>query len=161
MTSHSSRYLQAGLVATNCIRTHQYAVVKNSHRLGSKINFWTNGPLDRKTLFGKHWGHQKDNHISKSSHHDFQILVILMTGCLLISVIFNIYIFYLQLKYSLALVLVYDCLFGQGLKCGGKFKQIITRNKSSLNAALARMKIKAKVTSNEELLPEKSTVAGI
>lgn len=66
-----------------------------------------------------------------------------------------------QLKNSLALVLVYECLFGQGMKCGGKFKQVITRNKSSLNAALARIKIKAKVTNNADLLPKNVLTAGI
>ncbi|KAK3705446.1 hypothetical protein QZH41_019899 [Actinostola sp. cb2023] len=66
-----------------------------------------------------------------------------------------------QLKYSLALVLVYECLFGRGLKCGGKFKQIVTRNKSSLNAALARLKIKAKVTRSIDLLPKKLITAAL
>ncbi|XP_028398087.1 probable 28S rRNA (cytosine-C(5))-methyltransferase [Dendronephthya gigantea] len=59
-----------------------------------------------------------------------------------------------QLKYSMALVLVYDFLFGRGLQVGGQLKQVINRNKTSLQAALARMKVKAKVVNNEELLPK-------
>ncbi|XP_031565177.1 probable 28S rRNA (cytosine-C(5))-methyltransferase, partial [Actinia tenebrosa] len=65
-----------------------------------------------------------------------------------------------QLKLSFALVLVYEFLFGHGLKCGGKFKQCISRNKSSLNSALARIKIREKVSSNADLLSTKTKVAG-
>lgn len=54
----------------------------------------------------------------------------------------------------MALVLVYDFLFGRGLQVGGQLKQVINRNKTSLQAALARMKVKAMVVNNEELLPE-------
>ena len=68
--------------------------------------------------------------------------------------------FMLQLKASLATILVYELLFGHGLKCGGKFKQCITRNKSSLNAALARIKIRHKVSNNLDLLPKKAITAG-
>jgi putative methyltransferase len=53
----------------------------------------------------------------------------------------------------MALVLVYDFLFGRGLQVGGQLKQVINRNKTSLQAALARMKVKAKVVKNEDLLP--------
>ena len=54
----------------------------------------------------------------------------------------------------MALVLVYDFLFGRGLQVGGQLKQVINRNKTSLQAALAKMKVKAKVVKNEELLPQ-------
>ena len=54
----------------------------------------------------------------------------------------------------MALVLVYDFLFGRGLQVGGQLKQVINRNKTGLQAALARMKVKAKVVTNEELLPQ-------
>jgi putative methyltransferase len=53
----------------------------------------------------------------------------------------------------MALVLVYDFLFGLGLQVGGQLKQVINRNKTSLQAALARMKVRAKVVNNEDLLP--------
>ena len=53
----------------------------------------------------------------------------------------------------MALVLVYDFLFGRGLQVGGQLKQVITRNKTSLQAALARMKVREKVINNEDLLP--------
>ncbi|EDO45380.1 predicted protein [Nematostella vectensis] len=65
-----------------------------------------------------------------------------------------------QLKHSFALVLVYELLFGHGLKCGGKFKQSIARNKSSLQSALAKVKIKAKVSRNKDLLPKSVQTAG-
>ncbi|EDO26614.1 predicted protein, partial [Nematostella vectensis] len=57
--------------------------------------------------------------------------------------------------------LVYELLFGHGLKCGGKFKQSIARNKSSLQSALARVKIKAKVSRNKDLLPKSVQTAGM
>ena len=53
----------------------------------------------------------------------------------------------------MALVLVYDFLFGRGLQVGGQLKQVITRNKTSLQAALARMKVREKVINNQDLLP--------
>ena len=53
----------------------------------------------------------------------------------------------------MALVLVYDFLFGRGLQVGGQLKQVINRNKTCLQAALARMKVRAKVFKNEDLLP--------
>lgn len=52
------------------------------------------------------------------------------------------------------MVLVYDFLFGHGLQLGGQLKQVINRNKTGLQAALARMKVKAKVVNNEDLLPK-------
>ncbi len=54
----------------------------------------------------------------------------------------------------MALVLVYDFLFGRGLQVGGQLKQVINRNKTSLHAALARMKVREKVVNNEDLLPQ-------
>ena len=59
-----------------------------------------------------------------------------------------------KLKRPMALVLLYDFLFGKGLQLGGKLKLIINRNKTGLRAALARMKVKAKVVRNEDLLPQ-------
>lgn len=50
-------------------------------------------------------------------------------------------------------VLVYDLLFGQGLKCGGSWKAMIMKHRSRLQASLARMKVKQKVSCNEDLLP--------
>lgn len=51
-------------------------------------------------------------------------------------------------------MLVYDFLFGQGIQCGGEFKQCISRNKTALQSCLARMKVRAKVDRNEDLLPK-------
>ena len=65
-----------------------------------------------------------------------------------------------QLKHTYALVLVYDFLFGQGIQGGGEFKQCILKNKSVLQSCLARMKVRAKVHRNEDLLPKKAHEAG-
>lgn len=58
-----------------------------------------------------------------------------------------------KLGKHLAKVLVYDLLMGQGLKCGGGLKVVMMRHRSRLEAALARMKVKQKVSRNEDLLP--------
>lgn len=59
-----------------------------------------------------------------------------------------------KLKMPLAKVLVYDLLLGQGLKCGGSWKAVMMKHRSRLQAALARMKVKLKVSKNEDLLPD-------
>ncbi|XP_068715150.1 28S rRNA (cytosine-C(5))-methyltransferase-like isoform X2 [Montipora foliosa] len=59
-----------------------------------------------------------------------------------------------KLRHNHALVLVYDFLFGQGIQCGGDLKHSVTKHKSSLQSCLARLKIKAKVYKNEDLLPK-------
>uniref|UniRef100_A0A3P8T1G2 NOP2/Sun RNA methyltransferase 5 n=1 Tax=Amphiprion percula TaxID=161767 RepID=A0A3P8T1G2_AMPPE len=58
-----------------------------------------------------------------------------------------------RLKMPLAQVLVYDLLMGQGLKCGGSWKAVMMKHRSRLQAELARMKVKQKVSRNEDLLP--------
>ncbi|XP_063059271.1 probable 28S rRNA (cytosine-C(5))-methyltransferase [Engraulis encrasicolus] len=65
-----------------------------------------------------------------------------------------------KLRISLAKVLVYDLLFGQGLKCGGNWKTMMLKQRSRLQAALARMKVKQKVSRNEDLLPANVKNAG-
>ncbi|XP_029468809.1 probable 28S rRNA (cytosine-C(5))-methyltransferase [Rhinatrema bivittatum] len=57
-----------------------------------------------------------------------------------------------KLKMSLAKVLVYDFLFGKGLKCGGGWKVTLQKHRARLQAELARLKIKRKVSRNEDLL---------
>ncbi|XP_068759365.1 28S rRNA (cytosine-C(5))-methyltransferase-like isoform X1 [Montipora capricornis] len=59
-----------------------------------------------------------------------------------------------KLRHNHALVLVYDFLFGQGIQCGGDLKHSVTKHKSALQSCLARLKIKAKVYKNEDLLPK-------
>lgn len=59
-----------------------------------------------------------------------------------------------KLKMPLAKVLVYDLLLGQGLKCGGSWKATMMKHRSRLQAALARMKVKQKVSKNDDLLPD-------
>lgn len=57
-------------------------------------------------------------------------------------------------------VLVYDLLFGKGLKCGGRWKALTRRHRARLEAELARMKVRRKVSRNEDLLaPEKAVSA--
>ncbi|XP_068193730.1 28S rRNA (cytosine-C(5))-methyltransferase [Antennarius striatus] len=58
-----------------------------------------------------------------------------------------------KMRMHLAKVLVYDLLLGQGLKCGGSWKAKIMKHRPRLQAALARMKVKQKVSKNEDLLP--------
>ncbi len=58
-----------------------------------------------------------------------------------------------KLRMHLAQVLVYDLLMGQGLKCGGSWKAMMMKHRSRLQAVLARMKVKRKVSRNEDLLP--------
>ncbi|NWU97932.1 NSUN5 methyltransferase, partial [Upupa epops] len=52
----------------------------------------------------------------------------------------------------LAKVLVYDLLFGKGLKCGGRWKALARRHRARLEAELARLKVQQKVSRNEDLL---------
>ena len=49
--------------------------------------------------------------------------------------------------------MLYDFLFGKGIRGGGVVKRAITDNKTRLNAALVRLKVRRKVSSNLELLP--------
>ncbi|KAM6315870.1 28S rRNA (cytosine-C(5))-methyltransferase isoform 2-T2 [Podargus strigoides] len=57
-----------------------------------------------------------------------------------------------KLPPQLAKVLVYDLLFGKGLKCGGRWKALARRHRARLEAELARLKVQQKVSCNEELL---------
>ncbi|XP_069549928.1 28S rRNA (cytosine-C(5))-methyltransferase [Brachyistius frenatus] len=58
-----------------------------------------------------------------------------------------------KMKMDLAKVLVYDLLIGRGVKCGGSWKAMMMKHRPRLQAALARMKVKQKVSRNEDLLP--------
>lgn len=58
-----------------------------------------------------------------------------------------------KMKMPLAKVLVYDLVMGRGLKCGGSWKTMMMKHRSRLQAELARMKVKQKVSRNEDLLP--------
>ncbi|KAF5892952.1 putative 28S rRNA (cytosine-C(5))-methyltransferase, partial [Clarias magur] len=58
-----------------------------------------------------------------------------------------------KLRHNLAKVLVYDLLIGQGIKCGGNWKAVMLKHRPRLQAALARIKVKRKVSRNEDLLP--------
>ena len=56
-------------------------------------------------------------------------------------------------------LLLYDFLFGKGIQCSGKFKEVILSRKSMLHSSLARIKITKKVTKNEELIQLHTTIA--
>lgn len=58
-----------------------------------------------------------------------------------------------KLKIHVAKVLVYDTILGNGLKCGGSWKTVMMKHRARLQAELARMKVKKKVSRNEDLLP--------
>ncbi|XP_067864144.1 probable 28S rRNA (cytosine-C(5))-methyltransferase isoform X1 [Heptranchias perlo] len=60
-----------------------------------------------------------------------------------------------KLQINVAKVLVYDLLFGKGLKCGGSWKALIMKHRSQLKSALARLKVKRKVSRNEDLIETK------
>ncbi|XP_069082875.1 28S rRNA (cytosine-C(5))-methyltransferase [Pleurodeles waltl] len=57
-----------------------------------------------------------------------------------------------KLKMNVAKVLVYDILIGKGLKCGGVWKMIARKHQARLQADLARLKVKKKVSRTEDLL---------
>ncbi|NXG75916.1 NSUN5 methyltransferase, partial [Baryphthengus martii] len=57
-----------------------------------------------------------------------------------------------KLPPQLAKVLVYDLLFGKGLKCGGRWKALARRHRARLEAELARLKVQQQVSRNEDLL---------
>nr|XP_033778846.1 probable 28S rRNA (cytosine-C(5))-methyltransferase isoform X2 [Geotrypetes seraphini] len=57
-----------------------------------------------------------------------------------------------KLKMNLAKVLVYDLLFGKGLKGSGGWKATLQKHHARLQAELARLKIRRKVSRNEDLL---------
>ncbi|NXN30220.1 NSUN5 methyltransferase, partial [Nycticryphes semicollaris] len=57
-----------------------------------------------------------------------------------------------KLPPQLAKVLVYDLLFGKGVKCGGRWKALARRHRARLEAELARLKVQQKVSRNEDLL---------
>ncbi|CAJ1085562.1 probable 28S rRNA (cytosine-C(5))-methyltransferase [Xyrichtys novacula] len=58
-----------------------------------------------------------------------------------------------KLRMHLAKVLTYDLLMGRGVKCGGNWKTVMMKHRSRLQAALARKKVKQRVSKNEDLLP--------
>ncbi|XP_018412622.1 PREDICTED: probable 28S rRNA (cytosine-C(5))-methyltransferase [Nanorana parkeri] len=57
-----------------------------------------------------------------------------------------------KLPLNLAKVLVYDLLFGKGLHCGGRWKATILAHRARLQAELAKLKVKKKISSNQDLL---------
>lgn len=57
-----------------------------------------------------------------------------------------------KLPMNLAKVLVYDLLFGKGLQCGGRWKSTILAQRARLHAELAKLKVKKKVSSNQDLV---------
>jgi putative methyltransferase len=54
----------------------------------------------------------------------------------------------------LLMVLIYDLLFGKGIRQGGEYKKQIMRHKSRLHSELVKIKVKRKCNSNQDLIPE-------
>lgn len=54
---------------------------------------------------------------------------------------------------------MYDLLFGKGLKCGGRWKALARRHRARLEAELARMKVRHKVSRNEDLLAPEQAIS--
>ncbi|XP_072285111.1 28S rRNA (cytosine-C(5))-methyltransferase [Pyxicephalus adspersus] len=65
-----------------------------------------------------------------------------------------------KLPLNLAKVLVYDLLFGKGLQCGGRWKATILAHRARLQAELAKLKVKKKVSSNQDLLTSMGGTTG-
>ncbi|ORX86913.1 S-adenosyl-L-methionine-dependent methyltransferase [Anaeromyces robustus] len=61
-----------------------------------------------------------------------------------------------KLSKSLAIILIYDLLFGhaKNFKNAPVFQKIMNKNKARLNAELVKIKIRNKAINNEDLLPE-------
>jgi putative methyltransferase len=68
---------------------------------------------------------------------------------------------WLQNKKHLVRVMVYDLLFGKGIQGGGRTKKLLLKYKTSLEAALVRLKIKARVSDVHHLLPPQFRNRGI
>ncbi|XP_071944142.1 28S rRNA (cytosine-C(5))-methyltransferase-like [Antedon mediterranea] len=66
-----------------------------------------------------------------------------------------------SLSESFAQVCLYDLLFGKGLRGNGKDIKAVLRYKTTLRAALARLKVKAKVSKNEDLLVKEVKNIGV
>lgn len=62
----------------------------------------------------------------------------------------------MKLSPFLAQVLVYELLFGKNnlKRTGGKYTKLILKHQTRLQSELARLKIRQKVSKNEELIPE-------
>ncbi|XP_066492598.1 28S rRNA (cytosine-C(5))-methyltransferase [Tiliqua scincoides] len=58
-----------------------------------------------------------------------------------------------KLPPPLAKVLVYELLFGKGLRGGGRPQGLVLQHRARLLAELARLKVRRKVSCNEDLLP--------
>lgn len=66
-----------------------------------------------------------------------------------------------KLPMNLAKVLVYDLLFGKGLQCGGRWKSTILAQRARLHAELAKLKVKKKVSSNQDLVKSMGVSFGV
>jgi putative methyltransferase len=58
-----------------------------------------------------------------------------------------------KLDKSLAGLLCYEVIFGNGISGDGKYKSIMAKHKARINAELVKFKIKNKIKSNDELIP--------
>lgn len=51
-------------------------------------------------------------------------------------------------------VMVYDLLFGKGIQGGGQLKRLLTSYKTRLDSFLVRLKVRAKVSDVNDLIPQ-------
>jgi putative methyltransferase len=56
----------------------------------------------------------------------------------------------------MAYVLVYDLLFGHGVQCGGPLKKCMSKHVNRLKSELTKLKVRAKVREDRDLLPDRS-----
>ncbi|KAJ2995071.1 putative 28S rRNA (cytosine-C(5))-methyltransferase [Globomyces sp. JEL0801] len=61
---------------------------------------------------------------------------------------------YAVLSKPLLTILIYDLLFGKGIKSGGAYKPLVLKHRARLNAELVKIKIKRRCKDNKDLIPD-------
>lgn len=56
-----------------------------------------------------------------------------------------------RLKPTMALVMIYDLLFGKGIHCKGSCRDSVMKHKARLHSELVKIKVKRKISKNEDL----------
>ncbi|KAI8897249.1 S-adenosyl-L-methionine-dependent methyltransferase [Globomyces pollinis-pini] len=59
-----------------------------------------------------------------------------------------------KLSKPLLTILIYDLLFGKGIKSGGAYKPLVLKHRARLNAELVKIKIKRRCKDNKDLIPD-------
>ena len=58
-------------------------------------------------------------------------------------------------------VMLFDYMFGKGIKSGGAVKRLIVAHKESLQSVLSKVKDEASVSDNRDLIPASMRLSGI